>query len=268
MIGTGTICIGRVGVFVRANERLYSNSVGGITSLDSSTSVGLWGSGRSSNHPLIPELYRGLNDPTSINYNYTDSTWDNLFKGDSQNDVLTKRACSGIESLAFDRLKRIGAKDIIESSQFDSGINQYRFYNFLKRKLQYKDGVKDTAQNAIIGDYEQNFGKPLEKTVYLDVYCTAYYDDESKTISISGGRVIPAFPHVVAAQWYPFNQQENYSYWWGSILSGIDSSNYFTNYAAPDPTYNGFTPAEKENTKINDKYKYAWSYYETTPVNY
>jgi hypothetical protein len=248
-IGTGFLNIGRLFIKARSNERLYTNTISSPSYIWNVTALGLYGKGPSGNHPNIDEAVSGAG-----------THWGNLFKGDSGNLVLTKKACSGFASLSYVKLKKIKTDEVISNAQNDSGINQYRFYNFVKRSNQSLYGVKELVQDVNISQYEQNYGKSLDKVVQIDVYSYGRYDDVAKTTELSGAFYYPAFRHSVFASWYPSNNQDNARAGWSNIIRGISTEKYYTRYSDPDANYTGVMPGEQTfKTDPNAKHHYTWT---------
>jgi hypothetical protein len=248
-IGTGFLNIGRLFIQARSNERLYTNTISAPSYIWNTTASGLYGKGPNGNHPNIDEAVSG--DGTH---------WGRLFKGDSGNLGLTKKACSGFISLAYQKLKKIRTDEIISSAQYDSGINQYRFYNYIKRSNQSLYGVKEVVQDVNISQYEQNYGKSLTKIVQIDVYSYGIYNDATKTTELSGTFYYPAFRHSVIASWYPSNTQQYVGLNWFDLLSGISQESFYTKYSNPDSAYNGVMPGELTfKLDPNAKHHYTWT---------
>lgn len=248
-IGTGFLNIGKIFVQARSNERLYTNTISSSSYAWAVDAPGLYGKGPSGNHPNIDELTSG-----------DGSHWGRLFKADSGNLVLTRKACSGFASLFYGKLKKNNTEAIVENSQYDSGINQYRYYNFIKRSSQSAFGVVDAVQDENITKYEQTYGKPLSKVVQLDVYSYGIYNDETKTTELSGTYYYPAFRHSVTTEWYPVNRQQAAAGWWRYITSGLSTESFFTKWSNPDSNFNGIMPGEiDQKVDPNTKHLYTWT---------
>jgi hypothetical protein len=248
-IGTGFLNIGRLFVQARSNERLYTNTISSTSYIWNITALGLYGKGPSGNHPNIDEAVSGAG-----------THWGNLFKGDSGNLALTKKACSGFASLAYGKLKKIKTEQMISNAQYDSGINQYRFYNFVRRSNQSLYGVKELVQDVNISQYEQNYGKALNKVVQIDVYSYGRYNDITKTTELSGTFYFPAFSHPVITGWYPANTQESAGIGWYNVVKGVSTESFYTKYSNPDANYNGVMPGEQTfKADPNAKHNYTWT---------
>lgn len=248
-IGTGFLNLGRLFINSRSNERLYTNTISSAGYTWNVSPSGIFGKGPSGNHPNIDELTSG-----------DGSHWGRLFKGDSGNLVLTKRACSGFAQLAYGKMKKIDTEMAIANCQYDSGINQYRFYNYVKRSSQNLFGVKDAVQDTNISQYEQGYGKSLYKAVQLDVYSFARYDDQTKTTELSGTYYYPAFRHVITTEWYPQNRQQDAAVGWRNITSGISTESFFTRWSSPDSGFDGIMPGEvDEKLDPDEKHLYTWT---------
>lgn len=255
-IGTGFVNIGRISTYVRLNEKIYSPSVAGTYTSWPVSPGGLWGKGANGNHPNIPEfLGSGFRN-----------NWDNLFVGDKDNVQDTKKACTGISYLAASKIKNINSFQLANEAQFDSGINQYRFYNWYKLNLGTKYGLKDASIDPIISNYEQRYGKSLEKFVYLDAYSWVFYNDSTKKANLSGLWFYPAFPHRVRQTWHPQETQFWDTAGWSSVVTeNISSSNFYTQYSNPDTNFNGYAKGEKASQpggdyKINPNLKHHWTW--------
>lgn len=248
-IGTGFLNIGKIFVEVRANERLATNTVGSSVYYWNTDADGLYGKGPNGNHPNITESASG-----------NQAHWMRLFKADSGNISLTKKACSGFAANFYKKLKNVDTKLLIETAQYDSGVNQYRFYNFIKRSQQNLFGVKDMVQDVNISEYEQEYGKSLTKYVQIDAYTFGIYDDQTKTTDLSGLYYAPSFCHSVAVEWYPNNLQNNFRENWYKVLSGISTESFYTKYSNPDANFNGFMPGETTYKQDpNAKHHYTWT---------
>ncbi|NBP58625.1 hypothetical protein EBU71_19220 [bacterium] len=255
--GIGFLNIGRVSTSVRLNEKIYSPSIAGAYTFWPVSPNGLWGKGPNGNHPNIPE-FLGSGQRRE---------WDRLFQGDKDNNEVTRKICTGISYAALQKIKNINTSNFINEAQYDSGINQYRFYNWYKLNLSSKYGVSDASIDPIISHYEQAYGKSLEKYVYIDVYHWVVYDDSTKNFTFTGTPwYYPAFPHRVRQPWHPKETQFADSIGWNSVVdSTISTANFYTAYSNPDPNFNGFAKGEHPSQpggdyKISPNTKHHWTW--------
>ena len=116
------------------------------------------------------------------------------------------------------------------------------------------------VQDTNISQYEQGYGKSLSKSVQLDVYSFARYDDQTKTTELSGTYYYPAFRHAVTTEWYPTNRQQDAAVSWRNITSGISTESFFTKWSSPDSGFDGIMPGEvDEKLDPDEKHLYTWT---------